>query len=86
MALDPNISLGVRGIELQNPLNALAQFSQIQGAQQANKLGQMQMAEYERTRAEEEGLRNYLSGADLTATETRNALMAKYGKSGREFA
>lgn len=86
MALDPNISLGVRGIELQNPLNALAQFSQIQGAQQANKLGQMQMAEYERTRAEEESLRNYLSGADLTATETRNALMAKYGKSGREFA
>ena len=46
----------------------------------------MQMAEYERTRSEEEGLRNFLSGADLTATETRNALMAKYGKSGREFA
>jgi hypothetical protein len=86
MAIDPNIALGVRGIELQNPLNALAQFSQIQGAQQANKLGQMQMAEYERTRNEEEGLRNFLSGADLTATETRNALMAKYGKSGREFA
>lgn len=86
MAIDPNIALGVRSVELQNPLNALAQFSQIQGAQQANKLGQMQMAEYERTRSEEEGLRNFLSGADLTATETRNALMAKYGKSGREFA
>lgn len=86
MAIDPNIALGVRGIELQNPMNALAQFSQIQGAQQANKLGQMQMAEYERARTEEEGLRNYLSGADLTATETRNALMAKFGKTGREFA
>lgn len=86
MAIDPSIALGVRGIELQNPMNALAQFSQIQGAQQANRLNQMQMAEYERARTEEEGLRNYLSGADLTATETRNALMAKYGKSGREFA
>jgi len=86
MAIDPNIALGVRGIELQNPMNALAQFSQIQGAQQANKLGQMQMAEYERARTEEEGLRNFLSGADLTANETRNALMAKFGKSGREFA
>lgn len=86
MAIDPSIALGVRGIELQNPMNALAQFSQIQGAQQANRLNQMQMAEYERARAEEEGLRNYLSGADLTATETRNALMSKYGKSGREFA
>jgi hypothetical protein len=86
MAINPNIAMGYRGVELQNPLNALAQVSQIQGAQQANKLGQMQMAEYERTRNEEEGLRNFLSGADLTATETRNALMAKYGKSGREFA
>lgn len=86
MAIDPSIALGVRGIELQNPMNALAQFSQIQGAQQANKLGQMQMAEYERARQEEEGLRNYLAGADLTATDTRNALMAKFGKSGREFA
>lgn len=86
MAIDPSIALGVRGIELQNPMNALAQFSQIQGAQQANRLNQMQMAEYERARTEEEGLRNYLSGADLTATETRNALMAKFGKSGREFA
>lgn len=86
MAIDPSIALGVRGIELQNPMNALAQFSQIQGAQQANKLNQMQMAEYERARNEEESLRNYLSGADLTATDTRNALMAKFGKSGREFA
>lgn len=86
MAIDPSIALGVRGVELQNPMNALAQFSQIQGAQQANRLNQLQMAEYERARTEEEGLRNYLSGADLTATETRNALMSKYGKSGREFA
>ncbi len=86
MAIDPSIALGVRGIELQNPLNALAQFSQIQGAQQANKLGQMQMSEYERARTEEEGLRNYLAGADLGAAETRNALMAKFGKTGREFA
>ena len=86
MAIDPSIALGVRGIELQNPMNALAQFSQIQGAQQANRLNQLQMAEYERARTEEEGLRNFLSGADLTASETRNALMSKYGKSGREFA
>jgi hypothetical protein len=85
MAIDPNIALGVRGVELQNPMNALAQFSQIQGAQQANRLNQMQMAEYERARTEEEGLRNYLAGADLGAADTRNALMAKFGKTGREF-
>ncbi len=86
MALNTNIALGVRPIELANPLAQYGQLAQIQSAQQANRLGQMQMAEYERARTEEEGLRNYLSGADLTATETRNALMSKFGKSGREFA
>ena len=63
MAINPNIAMGYRGVELQNPLNALAQVSQIQGAQQANKLGQMQMAEYERARSEEEGLRNARAGS-----------------------
>lgn len=86
MAINPSIALGVRPMEIANPLAQYAQISQIQGAQQANRLGQMQMAEYERTRQEEEGLRNYLAGADLTATDTRNALLSKYGKSGREFA
>jgi hypothetical protein len=86
MAINPSIALGVRPMEVANPLAQYAQISQIQSAQQANRLGQMQMAEYERTRQEEEGLRNYLAGADLTATETRNALLSKYGKSGREFA
>lgn len=86
MALNTNIALGVRPIEVANPLAQYSQLTQIQGAQQANRLNQMQMAEYERARTEEEGLRNYLAGADLTATETRNALMAKFGKTGREFA
>ena len=86
MALNTNIALGVRPIEVANPLAQYGQLAQIKAAQQANQLGQMQMAEYERARSEEEGLRNYLAGADLTATETRNALMSKYGKTGREFA
>jgi len=86
MALNTNIALGVRPMEVVNPLAQYGQIAAIQNAQQANRLGQMQMAEYERARNEEEGLRNYLSGADLTATETRNALMSKYGKTGREFA
>lgn len=43
MAIDPSIALGVRGIELQNPMNALAQFSQIQNAQNQNALAQFQL-------------------------------------------
>jgi hypothetical protein len=59
MALDPSISLGVRGIELQNPLNALAQFSQIQNAQNQNALAQFQLGSARR----QEESQNALSDA-----------------------
>lgn len=86
MALDPNIALGVRQIEMPNQLAKYAQLSQIQNAQQANQLNQMQMAEYERARAEEEGTRNFLANADLSDPTVRSQLMTKYGKAGREIA
>jgi hypothetical protein len=84
MALNPNISLAVRGIELQDPLAQYGKFAAIQGAQQQNQLAQMQMQEYERTRAEEEGLRNYLAQSDLAKPETRAGLV-RYGKSGLAY-
>lgn len=84
MALNPDISLAVRGIELQDPLAQYGKFAAIQGAQQQNQLAQMQMQEYERTRAEEEGLRNYLAQSDLAKPETRAGL-ARYGKSGLAY-
>jgi hypothetical protein len=88
MALDPNISLGVRPIqfEMPNQLAQYAQISQIQNAQQANQLNQMQMAEYERARREEEGTRNFLAKADLNDPNIRMQLLTGYGKAGREVA
>jgi hypothetical protein len=86
MALNPNIALGVRPLEIPNQLAQYAQLSQIQGAQQANQLNQMQMAEYQRARAEEEGTRNFLANADLSDPTVRSQLMTKYGKAGREIA
>jgi hypothetical protein len=87
MALDPNISLGVRPLQLEMPnqLAQYAQISQIQNAQQANQLNRMQMAEYERARAEEEGTRNFLGTADLTDPKVRAQLLTGYGKAGREI-
>lgn len=38
MALDPSIALGVRPVEIQNPLNAFAQAQQIQTYQRQNEL------------------------------------------------
>jgi hypothetical protein len=85
MALDPNIALGVRPIEIANPLAQYAQVTQIQNAQNQNALARAQMAEYERARTEEEGLRNYLARADLKTPEARAELM-KFGKTGLGYA
>ena len=86
MALvDPNIAMSYRGIELPNQLAQYGQVQAIQNAQRQNKLADLQIQEYERARAEEEGVRNYLSGADLASPETRAGL-AKFGKTGLGYS
>ena len=55
MALDPNIALGIRGIEIANPIAQYAQVSQIQNAQNQNALAQYQLATAQR---EQEMLRS----------------------------
>jgi hypothetical protein len=70
MAIDPNIALGVRGVELQNPLNALAQFSQIKNAQTQNAMAQLQMREAEAAAQE----KNMLRRLDPTAADYESQL------------
>jgi hypothetical protein len=48
MALDPNIALGVRGIEIANPLAQYSQVAQIQNAQNQNQLAQFQLGAAQR--------------------------------------
>ena len=48
MAINPNIALAVRGIELQDPLVQYGRVSAIQQAQQQNQLAQMQMQQSQR--------------------------------------
>ena len=59
MALDPNISLGVRQIELANPLAQYGQIAQIQNAQNQNALAQFQLGSARR----QEETQNALSEA-----------------------
>jgi hypothetical protein len=49
MALDPNISLNVKGIELANPLAQYGQIAQIQNAQNQNALAQYQLSSAQRS-------------------------------------
>lgn len=86
MALvDPNIALAVKPIEIQDPMAQYGKIIAIQNAQNQNRLAGLQMQEYERTRAEEEGTRNFLRGRKLSDPETVAGLAA-FGKTGLAYA
>lgn len=57
MAIDPNIALGVRPIEIANPLAQYGQVAQLQAVQTQNQLHQMQMREAEAMAQERNALR-----------------------------
>jgi hypothetical protein len=57
MAIDPSIALGVRPIEIANPLAQYGQVAQIQQAQQANQLNALKMQEAQATMEERNALR-----------------------------
>lgn len=57
MPINPNIALQVRGLELQNPLNALAQVSQLQSAQDAREMNALKMQEAQAAMQERNALR-----------------------------
>lgn len=65
MAIDPNISLGVRGIEVPNQLAQYGQIAAIQHAQNQNALAQLQMREAEAAAQE----KNMLRRLDPTAAD-----------------
>jgi hypothetical protein len=83
MPIDPRIAMGYQAPQIESPLNQFAKFQQIQSAQRANELANMQMQEYQRGLQEQEGLRNYLAGnPDLSSPEG----LLRFGKPGAEMA
>jgi hypothetical protein len=95
MPLDTSIPLQARfapiNYEIPQPINTLMSAMKIKQLGQENELNALKTQEYERARAEEEGLRNYLSGgrdmpaADLSSPDTRTNLL-RYGKTGATYA
>jgi hypothetical protein len=93
MALDPSIILGARPAQIDlsqfSPMNAMTSVMKFKQFDQDSQLNALKIKEYERARAEEEGLRNYLSGGrempapDLSSPETRTNLL-RFGKKGAE--
>jgi len=85
MPINPNIAMGVQGLQLNNPLDAYAKMSQIQGMQNQNALAQYGLAKAQR---EDEGqnalalaVKESLDGA--TGEVNVNTLTRKLGERGQ---
>jgi hypothetical protein len=67
-ALNQMIAQGGRPIQIESPLNQMAQFEQIRGGQQANMLRQQQMADSQREREQLQTVNRLYSEAYDPAT------------------
>jgi hypothetical protein len=86
MPINPNIAMGVRPIQLDNPLAQYAQFSQIQNAQKQNELAALQVEAAKRGAEEEVAVKNFFaSNPDLASPEARNKLTG-FGKTGLAYS
>jgi hypothetical protein len=69
MAIDPNIALGIKPIQIDSPLNSLTQIYQVKAAQQAGDLGQMKMDEYQQGVKQKNALRDYFASNDQSSPD-----------------
>jgi len=63
--IDPNIAMGYRPVQIENPLNQLAAYSQIQSAQQGQQLNALKMQEAQLELED----RNKLRGLDINSPD-----------------
>jgi hypothetical protein len=75
MALDPNIALGARPIEVANPLAQYAQVAQLQNFQNQDALAQYQLGAAQRNEARDIARMNALAQAGTDETAISNALL-----------
>lgn len=75
MAIDPNIAMGYRGVELANPVAQYGQIAQIQNAQNQNALAQYQLGAAQR----QEATQNVLSDAYAKSVDPATGKI-DYGK------
>jgi len=84
--IDPNIAMGYRPVQIENPLNQLAAYSQIQGAQQGQQMNALKMQEYQRGLEEENKLRTLLSGGgDINSPDVIRQMYGISPTKGLEF-
>ena len=86
MGIDANIALGVKPMQIDNPMNALAQMMQIKDAQQQSQLNGMKMDEYSRGVESQNRMRQLMGGFDDDhAGNQRKLLQGGYLKEAQDY-
>lgn len=81
--IDPNIALGVKPIQVENPMNQYAALSQIQGNQQAQQLNELKMRQAQQEFDTSNALANAYKGAITPEGNVNyNALIPSLASSG----
>jgi hypothetical protein len=75
--IDPSIALGVKPLQIEDPVNRFAR-------QQELSVNMMKANEMQRAMQEEQEVKNFLRGADLSKPETR-AQLSQFGKTGLAY-
>jgi len=75
MAIDPSIALGIRPLQLADPLAQYSQFAQIQNAQNQNALAQYQLGAAQRAEAKDVARTNALLSAGTDEDAIAKALL-----------
>ncbi len=73
--LDPNIILGAKPIQVENPMNQLAKLMQVQGMQQEGQMRGMQMQDAQAVREQKNKLAALLGGQYAKPEELEGALL-----------
>jgi len=77
MPIDSNIALGVKPVQIESPLNQMANVYALQNAQQSNQLNQLNLGEAQRKIEDRNRLRSTLGGfaKDMSVADQVNALV-----------
>ena len=59
MAIDASIALGIKPVQIENPLNNMVKMYGIKNDMQTNEMNRLKMAETQRAQAQAEDTRNF---------------------------
>lgn len=83
--IDSSIAMGVKPVQIESPMNALAQAMQLKQLQQQGQMGEMQMQERQRGVAADNALAQLLAGGKSGADVSTGLASQGYGKQALDY-